>query len=105
MSGGAGVPTEWLEGSPFRTYFVPSLILFFVVGGSFGVAAIAVLFRRTFAGLSAYVAGVVAIMWIGTQVAIIGYVSWLQPAVVGIAVGVLVLNWAREKAGSPESQR
>ena len=42
LAGAAGVPTEWLEGSPFRDYFVPSLILLVVVGGSFLVAAIAV---------------------------------------------------------------
>src|SRR5580765_1287791 len=46
LSGAAGVPTEWLEGSPFSDYFIPSLILLVVVGGSFVVAAIGV-----FAGL------------------------------------------------------
>ena len=42
LAGAAGVPTEWLKGSPFPDYFVPSLILLVVVGGSFLVAAIAV---------------------------------------------------------------
>ena len=46
LTGAVGVPTEWLEGSPFADYFVPSLILLVVVGGAFIVAAIAV-----FAGL------------------------------------------------------
>lgn len=42
LSGAEGVPVEWLEGSPFRSYFVPSVVLFVVVGGSFLFAAIAV---------------------------------------------------------------
>jgi len=41
LSGAEGVPTEWLEGSPFSDYTVPSVILL-VVGGSFLVAAVAV---------------------------------------------------------------
>lgn len=35
LSGAKGVPLEWLSGSPFRDYFIPSLILLVVVGGSF----------------------------------------------------------------------
>jgi hypothetical protein len=94
MSGAPGVPTEWLEGSPFRTYFAPSLILFTVVGGSHLVAAVGVLFRRSFAERGTDVAGAVAIVWIAVQIAVIGYVSWLQPAVVGVAVTALLLNRA-----------
>jgi len=45
LTGAVGVPTEWLAGSPFVDYFVPSLILLVVVGGSFIAAAIAVFIR------------------------------------------------------------
>ena len=92
MSGAEGVPRELLEGSPFRTYFGPSLILFAAVGGSFLFAAIGVLFQRPFARVSTNLAAVVATVWIAAQVAIIGFVSWLQPAVVGVALIVLLLN-------------
>ena len=34
LTGALGVPTEWLEGSPFADYVVPSLILLVVVSGS-----------------------------------------------------------------------
>ena len=40
MSGAEGVPVEWLSGTPFSDYFIPSLILFVVVGGSSLVAAV-----------------------------------------------------------------
>jgi hypothetical protein len=89
LSGAEGVPVELLEGSPFRSYFVPSLILFVVVGGSFLLAAIAVFTGSPMARLSALGAGVIVLIWIVVQVSIIGYVSWLQP--VTAIGGLLVL--------------
>jgi hypothetical protein len=70
MSGAEGVPREWLDGTPFRSYRIPSLILFVVVGGGLFVAAVG---------------------WIGVQVAVIGYVSWLQPATACAGALALVL--------------
>ena len=35
MSGAKEVQTEWLQGSPFRNYFLTGLILFVIVDGSF----------------------------------------------------------------------
>jgi hypothetical protein len=46
LAGAKNVPTEWLKGSPFQNYFVPSLILFVFVGGSALITAIAVLRRH-----------------------------------------------------------
>jgi hypothetical protein len=92
MSGAEGVPTAWLEGSPFVDYFIPSLVLFTVVGTSFLLAAVAVLARLRFARLAALAAGAIVLGWIAVQVAIIGYVSWMQPATV--IAGLLVLTLA-----------
>ena len=89
LAGAKGVPVEWLVGSPFADYFVPSLILLIVVGGSSLAAAIAVFARLRAARLLAAGAGVIALGWIVTQVAILGFVSWLQPATA--VVGSLVL--------------
>ena len=88
LSGAEDVPLELLDGSPFRTYFVPSLILFVVVGGSFLFAAIAVFSRARIARVSALGAGAVVLVWILVQVSIIGYVSWMQPAT---AIGGLLI--------------
>jgi hypothetical protein len=93
LTGAEGVPTEWLEGSPFADYFVPSLILLVVVGGSFIVAAIVV-----FAGLrgdrfAVFVAAFVVLGWLTGQVGIIGYVSWMQPATAIAGFVILVLGW------------
>lgn len=91
MAGAEGVPLEWLEGSPFADYLMPSLILFFVVGGAFALAAVAVLRRWPRARLAAAAAGVVALGWIAVQVAILGFVSWLQPATAVTAIAILAL--------------
>jgi hypothetical protein len=42
LSGARDIPKEWLAGSPFTDYFIPSFILFFVVGGSMLLAAVAI---------------------------------------------------------------
>ena len=93
LSGAKGVPLEWLAGSPFSDYFIPSLILFVVVGGVFSFAAIAVFMRSRLARVSAFIAGTVVLVWIGVQLAIIGYVSWMQPTTLLAGVFVLILAW------------
>ena len=89
MSGAKGVPVEWLQGSPFSDYTVPSLILFIVVGGTLLLASVAVLTRARNARTSASIAGAIVLIWISAQLAIIGYVSWMQP--VTAISGVLIL--------------
>src|SRR6185436_13338061 len=61
LSGADGVPTAWLEGSPFTDYFVPSLILLIVVGGSLLVAAVAVVGRLRSARMTALAAGLIVL--------------------------------------------
>jgi len=97
IAGAKGVPTEWLEGSPFRDYWIPSLILFIVVGGSFLVAAVAVFAGLRIARFAAFWAGAIVLVWLAAETFIIGYVSWMQPATaIG---GVLVLVLARRLPG------
>ena len=93
LSGAEGVPEEWLTGSPFRDYFVPSLVLFVVVGGALAVAAVMVFTRHRLARESAFAAAAVLLVWIVVQVAIIGYVSWMQPATFAAGLLILVLTW------------
>lgn len=92
MNGAEGVPVEWLEGSPFESYFLPSLILFVVVGGSFLTASILNFrYSRLSRTLSFASVGVVFI-WLTVQLIIIGYVSWMQPATAVFGTGVLILS-------------
>ena len=93
MAGAKNVPTDWLKGSPFRSYFIPGLILFACVGGSALWAAIAVFRRHRQARKAACICGIVTLIWLTVQVAIIGYVSWMQPATTGAALIILLLSW------------
>jgi len=92
LSGADGVPTAWLEGSPFNDYFIPSLILLIVVGGSLLIAAVAVVARLRLARETAVAAGLVVLGWLAVQLAIIGYVSWMQPATAIAGALILVLG-------------
>ena len=96
------MPREWLAGSPFADYVIPSLVLVLVVGGSLLIAAVAVLARLRTARLTAYAAAAILLIWIVVQVAIIGYVSWMQPATIAVAVLILVLA-RRLPPASPDS--
>ena len=88
------MPIEWLGGTPFSDYFIPSLILIVAVGGSSLIAAIAVLLRLRFARLLAFDAVVTLFIWLAVQVAMIGYVSWMQPTTAMVGLLVLLLTWA-----------
>jgi hypothetical protein len=90
LSGAAGVPREWLNGTPFTSYVIPSLFLGIVVGGGCLAASIGVLRRSRFTPPLAMSAGVLLVAWIAVQVALIGWVSWLQPAV-AICGGIIML--------------
>jgi hypothetical protein len=91
LTGAKDVPREWLSDSPFRSYFIPSLVLFIVVGGGVLAASIAVFARARSARTCAVLAGVLLLGWVRVQVAIIGYVSWMQPATAIAGVVIILL--------------
>jgi hypothetical protein len=97
MAGAKNVPTEWLKGSPFQSYFIPSLILFVCVGGSALFAAIVVFRRHRIARKAAFICGMIILFWLAVQVAIIGYVSWMQPTTAVAAVFIIFLTWQLPK--------
>ena len=79
LTGAPDIPRAWLAGTPFHDYFVPSFVLLAVVGGSLSFAAVAVAAKAQSARGAAFLAGIVLLAWIAVQVAMIGYVSLLQP--------------------------
>ena len=99
MAGAEDVPKEWLEGSPFHNYFIPGLVLFVVVGGSFLAAAIAVFARLPIARRVASAAGAIVLGWLVVETAIIGYVSWMQPATTIGGLLILLLAWLLPREG------
>jgi len=101
MAGAEGVPLELLEGSPFSSYFIPSLILFSVVGGVSLFASIAVFTRSRLDRKAAFLSVLVVFSWLAVQLAIIGYVSWMQPTTAITAAIILVLSWYLPKKIKP----
>jgi hypothetical protein len=81
MAGAASVPAEWLEGTPFRSYFIPALFLFVVIGGMCSMGSIALFMGSNYSRAVSLVCSGLLLSWIITQVVIIGYVSWMQPAI------------------------
>ena len=59
------------------------------VGGSALVAAISVFKNLGIARTASLTSGIIAIVWIIVQIAVIGYVSWMQP--VTAIVGALIV--------------
>ena len=94
MAGAKGIPEEWLKGSPFSSYFVPSLVLFVVVGGMALFAAIMVFRQRQPARKLSFASALIILVWLASQVAIIGYVSWMQPSV---AITAFIIIWLSKK--------
>lgn len=91
MSGAEAIPVAWLDGTVFNSYFIPGLILFVCVGCLAFLAGIAVLRKHRLAGKAAFLSGLVIVGWIVVQLAIIGYVSWLQPFILLLAIIILIL--------------
>jgi hypothetical protein len=100
LLGAPGVPVAWLQRTPFASYLVPSLILLVIIGGSQAAAGVSIAARAPRSRSASLTAGAVLLGWIGTQVALIGYVSWLQPAVAVAALSNLALA-----SGLPDHRR
>lgn len=92
--GAQGVPIQLLDGTPFDTWLIPSLILLIAVGGSQTAAAMTLIRRHPRAPWITTLAGLTLIAWILVQVALVGYISFLQPTM--SAVGITTLFLARE---------
>ncbi len=92
LAGAEGLPVEWLDGSPFETYRVPSLFLLIIIGGLSLFSAVALFGNKQFAFRAALISGIVLAFWIMVQVWIIGLVSWMQPVTFVAALLVILLS-------------
>ena len=85
-----GMSLDLLEGSPFDDYLIPGLILLIVVGLLPFVVLYGLARRRTWAWWLAVAAGAGLIIWIITEVALLGYLPDVGGAL-QIGMGVLGL--------------
>lgn len=102
LRGAPNVPRQWLEGSPFHDYRIPSAILGVAVGGTSAASAATAWRGSSHAGPAAVLAGAALTGWIAAQVAIIGPRSFLQPLMGGVGVVMAGLG-LRLRTGEPPS--
>ncbi|GIW03716.1 MAG: hypothetical protein KatS3mg059_0336 [Thermomicrobiales bacterium] len=93
MINGLGMPRDQLEGTPFESYVIPGLILAAAVGGSMAVAAWTAWRPHPHAALASLGAGAILVTWIAVQVAMLGYLSWLQPVMFLAGLTVMAAAW------------
>lgn len=88
-----GIPLEWLAGSPFESYRVPGAVLLTVLGIGPLIVALAAWQRRSWAWTGALLVGLGLLVWLGVQVAVVGYRTDppLQAAYTALAVAILVV--------------
>jgi hypothetical protein len=92
-----GMPSKWLQGSPFSSFLIPGLILFALFGlGALATAALALL-RSWPAPYFTFAMGIGLMIWIVVQLLALGRYFFLQPImfVWGLALVLLAYVWWR----------
>lgn len=101
-----GISLEWLEGSPFGSYFVPGFVLFTLLGIVPLAVVLGIRSRRSWSWFGSLLAGLALLAWLAVQVSVVGYRREppLQLACGGVGVAIVVLTLlpaVREHLGSP----
>lgn len=72
------MPFHWIEGTVFKDYFIPGLILF-LCNGLFGVVVLLLILRRSkWASKAILAQGLVLMVWIIAQISILHLVNMLH---------------------------
>lgn len=86
-----GMPLSFLDGSPFKDFLIPGIILFIFNGIGSGIAGFLTLRRYCYAGEIAFVFGAGLVVWIIVQVQIIPF-HWMHTLYFLLGVAELVLG-------------
>jgi hypothetical protein len=100
LTGAKDVPLEWLEGSPFDSYLIPSLVLLILVGGSMAVACALLVAGHRRAIEASIVAACILLGWLAVEITIIPF-SWLQPVFALLGLLLLALAVSQRRLGRP----
>lgn len=97
-------PREWLNSTPFDSWLIPGVILLVAVGGSMVAAAWTTWRRPDLTAGASLVAGLFLLSWITVETAILGYISWMQPATFVAALLTLALAWRLRREASDSAR-
>ena len=85
------IPIEWLQGSPFNNYLLPGIILFTILG-VFPIIVLIWLLKRNYKGwIGSVVLGVALLIWIFTEIIIIGYQTTPPLQLIYGILGLIIL--------------
>ena len=76
---GLGMSPQLLSDSPFDSFLIPGLFLFFVNGLANVLGAFLSFKRHLYAGILGLALGIFLVLWIVAQVYFIGFAHFLQP--------------------------
>lgn len=85
------MPISLLEGSPFSDYLLPGIILFSVLGIFPAIVCYGLLRKMEWAWLGTLVVGIALVIWIGVEVAMVGYHSEPPLQFIYGVLGVIIL--------------
>lgn len=93
VTGSIGIPLALLDGSIFKSFLIPGIILGLIVGGV-NLVAFILLARRHFLGeeLSA-IAGLDLVIWIFVEMYIIKASHWLYALYFGLGILIIILSF------------
>jgi hypothetical protein len=72
------VPLDMLRNSPFRSFLIPGLVLFLVIGVGNSVSAVLCFRIHRIAGFAGIFFGFGLIIWLFVQISLVGGGYWLQ---------------------------
>jgi hypothetical protein len=87
-----GTSVELLKNSPFTSFLIPALFLLIVNGFGNVLGAVLSFRKKTIAGKTGFVLGIILCLWIIIQVYMIGLISFMQPLFFGIGLAELILG-------------
>jgi hypothetical protein len=99
---GLGAKESWLDGSPFRDYKLPAIVLLVIIGGGMLVTAAAALRRSTSAAQAVLAMGLTLLAWGGVETITIGYRGSGQLVMLGLFVvgpALLLIKIGSEAGG------
>ncbi len=95
---GLGMPAEWIQTTPFGSWFIPGLVLFTVFGVGSTVTVVAAVRRHWTAPYLTFAIGIGQMIWITVELIVVRqFHPVLQPGCfsIGAALAILAYLWYR----------